>query len=505
MLREGLVHLVHAAHDRSPLDGRQRRYGPHAGRSVALHAVERDAQLVLQRVDRIYEHAENPDRTGQRRAVGHDHVGRTGNVVSAAGGIGTHRHDDRFFGLQQFHLAPDHVRRQRAAAGGIDAQHHGLHSLVLAHAGQLRRQRIAVNLLSVTLAVHDLPVGIDDSHPVGSEVVQIGPDHRGVVAQRHELVVALPVVGHAQLGEDLLHLVLVDQSVHEAVFERVFGQRHLQPVGDLAHRRGVDAAGRGHRARNRAPDGIDQLLHLFAVLVRHSVENVGFHGALVPAHRGTEHLGLQVELVEQPLVEHQVHRKSRPVHAAFGLHVDPVGHRGEVVLPLRIDLVVGDDELARLPEFLQRFAQLLQQGRSGHAASAVHTQVDALDPVVGRSGFDRPQRLQQWQLPRPLQRHEVQPRQRIGRRGVGDDLRKVDPEDRLGADRDALLHRPGNAHQYENPDEKDQKRSHDEGEKPGQKGFDEIHSGFLLCGYKFFSSANITIFYEKQIKFIVFR
>ena len=42
-VRERSVHLIHAAHDRSPFGRRQRRGHAHACRGVALHGVERDA------------------------------------------------------------------------------------------------------------------------------------------------------------------------------------------------------------------------------------------------------------------------------------------------------------------------------------------------------------------------------------------------------------------------------------------------------------------------------
>ena len=55
-------------------------------------------------------------------------------------------------------------------------------------------------------------------------------------------------------------------------------------------------------------------------------------------------------------------------------------------IPLAVGFVIGDDELAALPEILKRLAQLLQNGISGHSAS-VRTQVDTLDAGIdlGRS------------------------------------------------------------------------------------------------------------------------
>ena len=77
MGREGRVDLVHAAHDRSPLGGGQRRGRPHSGRGVALHGVERDSELVFKGVDGVEVHAEDADRTRKGQFVGHDDVGGT--------------------------------------------------------------------------------------------------------------------------------------------------------------------------------------------------------------------------------------------------------------------------------------------------------------------------------------------------------------------------------------------------------------------------------------------
>ena len=485
MVGEGGVNPVDTAHDHRPLQGRQRRRGREIGRSVALHAVDGDAQFVFQGVARIEEHAEHADRTREGHLVGHDRIGRAGDVITAAGCIGAHRHDDGFLGTQQFDLAPDDVRCQRASAGGVDAQHDGLHLLVVAHAGDLRGQRIAVNLLAVPLAVDDLTVGIDDGHLVGGDVFQVGAHLRGVVAQRDEVV----IVGNAQFGKDILHLVLVDQTVDKPFFKRLAGKRHLQSVGHFVQRLQFDAARLGDAFGDDAPHRADELLHLFAVGVGHLVIDIRFDGALVFAGRGAEHFGLEVEFVQQPLVEHQVHRQSGPLHHALGLHVDLVGDRSQVIAALRIGFVVGDDEFAALLELHERLAQLLQDRRTGYAPRAVHPQVDALDAVVVTRGFEGAERLQERKLPLGLERHQVETRQRIGRRGVGQHLREVDLQDRLGMHRHTFLHRAGNAQQNENPKEKHQERPHDDREKPCQKSLDKIHSSlyFIVVFFRMLS------------------
>ena len=151
---------------------------------------------------------------------------------------------------------------------------------------------------SVEVAVDDLTVGIDDGHLVGGDVFQVGAHLRGVVAQRNKVV----IVGNAQFGKDILHLVLVDQTVDKPFFKRLAGKRHLQSVGHFVQRLQFDAARLGDAFGDDAPHRADKLLHLFAVGVGHLVIDIRFDGALVFAGRGAEHFGLEVEFVQQPLV-----------------------------------------------------------------------------------------------------------------------------------------------------------------------------------------------------------
>ena len=286
---------------------------------------------------------------------------------------------------------------------------------------------------------------------------------------------------HAQLGKDVVHLIFVEQAIHEPVFEGILGQRDLQFVGDPVQGFQVDTACLGHRTGDGIPHRIDQLLHLFAVSVRHFGKYIGLDGALVLAGRGAENLGLDVELVEQPLVERQIERKARPVHPSFGLHVNLVGRRSEVILPLRVGFVIGDDELAALLEIDDRLTQLFEQGRTRHSAVAVHTQVNTLDPRIVLRRLERTQRLHQRKHARRLERREIEAGERIARRGIGQHLRKIELEDRLGVYGHAFLHRTGNAEQDENPKEDYQYRPHDKREDGSQESFDKIHNEVIFC------------------------
>jgi len=52
--------------------------------------------------------------------------------------------------------------------------------------------------------------------------------------QMQELVNSMwnTIAGYAQLGKDVVHLIFVEQAIHEPVFEGILGQRDLQFVGD---------------------------------------------------------------------------------------------------------------------------------------------------------------------------------------------------------------------------------------------------------------------------------
>ena len=104
---------------------------------------------------------------------------------------------------------------------GIHAQHHGFDLFVGTHAGQRRSQRIAVNLAAEALAVDDRTVGIYDSNLVGRNILEVGTDLRRIFAQGDEIVLAVGIGLHAQLGKDVVHLVFVEQAIHEPVFEGI--------------------------------------------------------------------------------------------------------------------------------------------------------------------------------------------------------------------------------------------------------------------------------------------
>ena len=295
---------------------------------------------------------------------------------------------------------------------------------------------------------------------------------------------ALGVGLQAVRGEDVVHLVLVEQAVDQPLLEGILGQHYLQIVGHAVELLGRDAARVGDGPHERSPDGVDQLLHLQPVGVRHAVEDVGLDGALVLADRRTEDLGVEVQLVEQPLVEGEVEGQTRPVHSPFGVEVYAVCHRGKIVGPLVVDLVVGDDELAALPEVGNRAAQLLHEGRTGDAARAVEAQVDAADAAVGGRGLDGAHRLEDGQRVTRGHRREVKLGQRIRCGRVGDGLVEVDFENRAVGNRDRLLEgarQTGHAHQQHHADVADEEASDHEGQHPRQKSLEKIH-----CAYGFY-------------------
>ena len=257
--------------------------------------------------------------------------------------------------------------------------------------------------------------------------------------------------------------------------QRLFGQRHLQGVGNAVEFPDRNAARFGDAPVDGFPQRVHHLLHLPAVGVRHPVEDEGFDGALVFAGRRPEHLRLHAEFVEQPLVKHRVPRESIPHQPAVGFQVDAVGDRREVIASLSVGFVVGDHEFAALFELPDRFAQLLQTGHRDRTAT-VRIEVDAFDPAVARSGVDGRERLVERDGALPVNHFEQMIRKRIAHGSVSDRLRKVDLQNRVGLHGNRRFHRPGNADQNENPQKQHDETADHESQQPGQKHLDEFHN-----------------------------
>ena len=268
------------------------------------------------------------------------------------------------------------------------------------------------------------------------------------------------------------------------LLQRLLGQRDREVVGETVQLGELDAARLGNAAGDGFPQRIDELLHLFAVGGRHLVEDVGLDGRFVAACRGAENLGPDIELVEQPLEEHDVGRETHPVHSALGLEVDAVGGRSKIVAALGIDLVVGNDELAALLEIDDSLAQLFEQGRTLDSPAAVHAQVDAFDALVVFGSLDGAQGLHERELSGRLHGEEIEVGQRIGSGRIDDLLAEVDLENRTVAHGDGVgVHGERHDDHHEEPHERRDERTHEKREDACEKCFEKVHDTYYIKAF----------------------
>ena len=261
------------------------------------------------------------------------------------------------------------------------------------------------------------------------------------------------------------------------MIERLLCQRHFEPVSQSVQGRKLDTARLGDGLRHHIPIGIHQQLHLLAVGIRHLRKEIRLHGTLVPAGRRTENFGLNIELVEKTLVKHQRRRNTCPLHPSVRLQVDLVGDRCQIVSPLTVGFVIGDDELATLPEILKRLAQLLQNGVSGDSAS-VRTQVNTLDAGIVLGRFDGPQRIVKSNLVSGRHRGEIDAGERIAARRLDQVFRKIQFQNRVLSDRHRFRRGHGTYDSEQNHHGKKEhhRTAHDKSEQTGEKHFQKFHT-----------------------------
>src|SRR5262245_10505017 len=98
--------------------------------TAAADRLLRDAQLVIEPAQAELA-AEDPDRTGDGRWLGHDRVAADRDVVPPRGRVVPHRDHDRLLLVCELDLAADDVGRGAEAAGAVHAQDDGLVARVL--------------------------------------------------------------------------------------------------------------------------------------------------------------------------------------------------------------------------------------------------------------------------------------------------------------------------------------------------------------------------------------
>jgi hypothetical protein len=245
--------LHHGLHGELLVGGPRLEAGEHGGALAAAHRVGGDAELG-ERGPRRELAADHADRAGEGVGLGVD-LGRAGgDVVAARRGDVAHRHHDRLLGLDLGDRVPDQLGGQRAAAAGVDAQHHRLDAIVGGEHAQGRHQRARRDLLAraedaVAIAVDDVAERVHQR-----DVIRGGPRRRHRAEELRQLHHALGVVGLGldgdagpRLTEAIAERLEGRDLVDEAGLERARGRE--QPLVDA----GLDRDGRRARAAPRPP------------------------------------------------------------------------------------------------------------------------------------------------------------------------------------------------------------------------------------------------------------
>ena len=124
-----------------------------------------------------------------------------------------------------------------------------------------------------------------------------------------------------------------------------------------------DAAGPADVGNQAAPEVVQQLLELLAVLRAHVRPRERLDVRLVLAD--ARHLDADAVLLEGARVEDGLAREARHEDHPVGVDDDLVRRRGEVVVPGRRVVDVGHDGLAGGPEIGERGAHLPECGVAG--------------------------------------------------------------------------------------------------------------------------------------------
>ena len=106
-------------------------HGTEIAALVGLYPIERESELVGQEFAGIGNHAEDADAAGEGGGLGKDVVGTATHVVSAACCQTAHGYDHGFLLLEELYGAPHLLAGVGRTSAGIDAEHDGLHLLVL--------------------------------------------------------------------------------------------------------------------------------------------------------------------------------------------------------------------------------------------------------------------------------------------------------------------------------------------------------------------------------------
>uniref|UniRef100_A0A0N4Z2W0 PE-PGRS family protein n=1 Tax=Parastrongyloides trichosuri TaxID=131310 RepID=A0A0N4Z2W0_PARTI len=473
---EVAVDAVHPAREGGALaliEGLRRREG------VGVVAADRQtAHVDAEAAQGVGQHelaAEDADRAGQGRGLGHDPVGFRADPIAARRGVGAHGHDHRLARrLGRAHGGQDLFRSFGRAARRGDAEDDGLHVLVLDCVidglGGVVRTNVgaaAEGRIVGAATGHDGALAADDGDGrLGRARARrrARPLQRGVVAELDDLGVLARLGLGCRFG--LFDLTdLVDQLQRQGLIGGVRAglddglqgvRRRLAVAGDVGDGVVVDGAHPGQhglavrRGVVAVEVRVDRVLELVALLV----------------------VGLDAVLLEGAAQEDAVRRQTDGLEARRVLQPQLIGAGGDHIAGhhrahRHEALAVGDDRLARGAEAGDRLTHLI--GRGGRHAGFGRAHQQDLDVVVGR-------RLGQ-DVHNLNHRHAgaAEGREGIGRRLVRQPAAQVELQHRMGGRR-----RLGGASRHGEEDQRHDGQDDEKGHKPGedaQHGEEELLHG----------------------------
>ena len=140
------------------------------------------------------------------------------------------------------------------------------------------------------------------------------------------------------------------------------------------------------------PDAVDVVVDLLAVRFAHVVHGELFAGAFKGVAFGADEGHFDRQAVEHLLEEHGLGADATELHHAGGVEEEAVGHGGQEVALLGVDVGIGVDGFAAFGEVGQGLTQFLAFA-PGEGGAGAHIEIEAVDAFVGGGLVDGTQEV----------------------------------------------------------------------------------------------------------------
>ena len=97
---------------------------------IGFYAIEIQSNHI-KRSGKVWEHAEDANRTGKRSAFSKDIIGHTRHIITTRSSIIPHRNDHRFLLLQEHERMMHLLAGVSRTATGINAQHYSFYIIIV--------------------------------------------------------------------------------------------------------------------------------------------------------------------------------------------------------------------------------------------------------------------------------------------------------------------------------------------------------------------------------------